>query len=76
MNTRPLLTLVGFGPGNGLAIARAFASEGFRLALVSRGKKLPSSLVTEEIFSPRSVSVEMERGYHGGGRQAIDADVM
>lgn len=32
----PLLTLVGFGPGNGLGIARAFGAAGYRLALLSR----------------------------------------
>jgi len=32
----PLLTLVGFGAGNGLGIARAFGAEGFRLALIAR----------------------------------------
>jgi NAD(P)-dependent dehydrogenase (short-subunit alcohol dehydrogenase family) len=36
MNKAPLLTLVGFGAGNGLGIARAFGAAGYRLALVSR----------------------------------------
>lgn len=36
MTIGPLLTLVGFGPGNGLGLARAFGAAGYRLALLSR----------------------------------------
>ncbi|MBA2586804.1 MAG: hypothetical protein H0U99_10025 [Chthoniobacterales bacterium] len=31
-----LCTIVGFGPGMGLALAKAFAKEGYSLAVISR----------------------------------------
>jgi len=34
--TQPTITIVGAGPGVGLAVARRFAREGFRVALVAR----------------------------------------
>ncbi len=34
--TKPLCTIVGMGPGNGLAIAKRFAKEGFVIAMISR----------------------------------------
>ncbi len=34
--TQPIITVVGAGPGVGLAVARRFAREGFRVALVAR----------------------------------------
>lgn len=34
--SQPILTVVGAGPGVGLAVARKFAHEGFRVALVAR----------------------------------------
>jgi len=33
---KPLCIIVGFGPGNGLALAKAFGREGFQLALLAR----------------------------------------
>ncbi|MBV8174614.1 MAG: SDR family oxidoreductase [Verrucomicrobia bacterium] len=41
--SQPLCLIVGFGPGNGLGIARAFGRAGFALALLSRnpGKQAP-----------------------------------
>lgn len=38
---------MGIGPKNGAAFARAFAREGYQLALVSRGAELSSSLALE-----------------------------
>lgn len=32
----PLCTIIGMGPGNGLSIAKRFAKEGFRIAMISR----------------------------------------
>lgn len=34
--SKPLCTIVGMGPGNGLAIAKRFAKEGFVIAMLSR----------------------------------------
>lgn len=34
--TKPLCTIIGMGPGNGLSIAKRFAREGFRIAMISR----------------------------------------
>lgn len=33
---KPLCTIIGMGPGNGLSIAKRFAKEGFKIAMVSR----------------------------------------
>ncbi|MGG5823838.1 SDR family NAD(P)-dependent oxidoreductase [Falsiroseomonas sp. HW251] len=38
MSDRPLLAVVGAGPGIGRAIARRFAREGYRLAVFARGR--------------------------------------
>lgn len=35
----PVIAIVGAGPGLGLAIARAFGTQGFNVALVSRSPK-------------------------------------
>lgn len=35
---KPLLVIVGMGEGNGLAIARRFAKEGFRIAMLARNE--------------------------------------
>lgn len=43
----PLLTLIGFGAGNGLGIARAFGAAGFRLALLSRSPEKQSDSVRQ-----------------------------
>lgn len=45
--TRPLCVIVGIGPKNGAAFARAFAREGYQLALVSRRTELSQSLAAE-----------------------------
>lgn len=39
--------VVGVGPGNGAAIARRFAAEGFAVALLARGSELTSALEKE-----------------------------
>ncbi len=44
--TKPLCIIVGFGPGNGLALARAFGHEGFHLALMSRDPTKHTALTT------------------------------
>ena len=33
---KPLCTIIGMGPGNGLSITKRFAKEGFRIAMISR----------------------------------------
>lgn len=66
MNQNPLLTLVGFGAGNGLSIAKAFGTEGFRLALISRSpakqsasaKQLSDSGFTLDSFAADASSSE------------------
>lgn len=44
---QPVCVVIGIGPGNGAAIARRFAREGFQLALVSRSTTLSAPLATE-----------------------------
>jgi len=43
----PVLILVGFGSGNGLGIARAFGSAGFRLGLISRRPELQADSLVD-----------------------------
>ena len=45
--TKPLCVVVGIGPKNGAAFARAFSREGYRLALVSRRTDLADTLARE-----------------------------
>lgn len=44
---QPVCVVIGIGPGNGAAIARRFAREGFQLALVSRSTTLSAPLAAE-----------------------------
>jgi short-subunit dehydrogenase len=46
MSTK-LCTTIGFGPGMGAALARAFGAEGYNLALVSRTPTKHSPLLAE-----------------------------
>src|SRR5215510_1911620 len=45
--TKPLCVVVGIGPKNGAAFARAFARAGYQLALVSRQTELSLELARE-----------------------------
>jgi NAD(P)-dependent dehydrogenase (short-subunit alcohol dehydrogenase family) len=55
MTTRPLCVIIGIGPGNGAAFARAFDREGYALALLSRsttlGEPLSRSLTEARAFA-------------------------
>lgn len=44
---QPVCAVIGIGPGNGAAIARRFAREGYRLALLSRSTALSEKLAGE-----------------------------
>lgn len=44
---KPVCAVLGIGPGNGAALARRFAREGYALALLSRSTELSSRLVEE-----------------------------
>lgn len=44
---QPVCVVIGIGPGNGAAIARRFAREGYQLALLSRSTTLSAPLATE-----------------------------
>lgn len=61
MNERPICIIVGFGPGNGLALAKAFGREGFSLALLSRDPNKHAALaatLTKETFTARSFAAD------------------
>ena len=45
--TQPICAIIGIGPGNGAAIARCFAREGYHLALLSRSTAFSEKLATE-----------------------------
>src|SRR5574337_843157 len=45
--TQPVCAVIGIGPGNGAAIARRFARENYRLALLSRSTALSAKLAAE-----------------------------
>ncbi|MGH8363272.1 MAG: SDR family NAD(P)-dependent oxidoreductase [Gammaproteobacteria bacterium] len=44
---KPVCAVIGIGPGNGAAIARRFAREGYRVALLSRSTTFPEKLAAE-----------------------------
>jgi hypothetical protein len=44
---RPVCVVVGVGPGNGAAIARRFAEEGYAVALVARTAGVSEKLASE-----------------------------
>lgn len=44
---KPVCAVVGVGPGNGTAIARHFAREGYRVALLARSSEYTSRLASE-----------------------------
>jgi NAD(P)-dependent dehydrogenase (short-subunit alcohol dehydrogenase family) len=55
MANRPLCVVVGVGPGNGAAFARAFDREGYAIALLARstdfGAELATSLTEARVFA-------------------------
>jgi NAD(P)-dependent dehydrogenase (short-subunit alcohol dehydrogenase family) len=44
---KPVCAVVGVGPGNGAALARRFAREGYRVALLARSRETSDALATE-----------------------------
>jgi NAD(P)-dependent dehydrogenase (short-subunit alcohol dehydrogenase family) len=44
---KPVCVVVGVGPGNGAALARRFAAEGYALALLARSEELSAALARE-----------------------------
>ncbi len=44
---KPVCAVVGIGPGNGAALARRFAGEGYRMALLARSTGLSEELASE-----------------------------
>ena len=46
-NKRPVCAVVGVGPGNGEALARRFAADGYAVALMARGAELTGKLAGE-----------------------------
>jgi NAD(P)-dependent dehydrogenase (short-subunit alcohol dehydrogenase family) len=46
-NERPVCAVVGVGPGNGEALARRFAADGYAVALMARRKELTERLAAE-----------------------------
>ena len=45
--SKPVCVVAGVGPGNGAAFARRFASEGYTVALLARGRELITKLAEE-----------------------------
>jgi len=45
--TKPVSAIVGIGPGNGAALARRFAKEGYAVALIARRTELSDQLAAE-----------------------------
>ena len=43
----PVCAVVGVGPGNGAAIARRFAADGYAIALMARSAELTTKLAAE-----------------------------
>lgn len=65
---KPVCVVVGVGPGNGAAIARRFAREGYAVALLARGAELIETLAAEldgsrpyrcDVTDPASVATAM-----------------
>ncbi len=59
--TKLLCLIVGFGPGNGLGLAKAFGREGFQLGLLSRDPNKHVALTTtlaKENFTAKSFSAD------------------
>ena len=58
---KPLCLIVGFGPGNGLALAKAFGREGFQLALLSRDPRKHAALTAslgKENFTTKAFAAD------------------
>ncbi len=72
-DSAPLLTLVGFGPGNGLGIARAFGSAGYRLALLSRTPAKSAAALAELTAAGfAAVAFAADAGNPGSLQAALD----
>jgi NAD(P)-dependent dehydrogenase (short-subunit alcohol dehydrogenase family) len=56
--TKPVCVVVGVGEGNGAALARAFAREGMRLALLARRTDYSAALA-EEIGDARPYACDV-----------------
>ena len=63
---RPVAVVIGVGPGNGAAIARRFASEGYAVALVARSSQLIEA-IARELGPPAHERL-------GGAHVAVGAD--
>ena len=68
--TRPVCVVVGVGEGNGAALARAFAGEGYALALLARGTDFATALAGElaearayacDVADPASIAAAFAR---------------
>src|SRR5262249_30876515 len=51
MDKKKVCVVIGIGPGNGAALARRFASDGYAVALLSRSSEMPKKLATELVDS-------------------------
>src|SRR5208283_3140413 len=70
-NEKPLVcAVVGIGPGNGEALARRFAADGYAVALMARRSELTSKLAAElplakayvcDVADPTSVAAAFQR---------------
>lgn len=68
---KPVCAVIGVGPGNGAAIARRFAQEGFQVALLARSNEYSSRLASEldgaarpyecDVTHPDAVATTFER---------------
>jgi PPOX class probable F420-dependent enzyme len=63
--TMPVIAVVGAGPGLGLAIARRFGREGFRVALISRAQSKLDALAAELAASTPQPRAARHRTSHG-----------
>ena len=71
LSTKHVCVVAGVGPGNGAAIGRRFAQEGYEVALLARSDDFTASLVDElngaahpfqcDVTDPESVSAVFER---------------
>ena len=63
---RPVCAVVGVGPGNGEALARRFAADGYAVALMARRAELTAKLATElpraKVLCLRCLRGRLDRG--------------
>ena len=60
MSAKPVCAVVGIGPGNGAAIARRYAQEGYAVALLSRSRGLSAELAEELEVGVRTVLRDLD----------------